>query len=167
MLTRSTFRPSWTVVHSHVCVLEQVSPVGSSYFASNKSQIEIYGALLVCLSGTSKTGEELFCRTMVYISPNADGFYVSLEAMVDLGLINRGSALFPITSKWVHSRGRQSVSLLISWQRVNLGLLKVHNAHVLHVVRHQIAQGLALWSKAWEHTSDEEVVARHFQCHHI
>ena len=32
---------------------------------------------------------------MVYVSPDADGFFLSLEAMLDLGLINRGSELCP------------------------------------------------------------------------
>ena len=63
--------------------------------AANKSHIRIVGALIVRLSGISKQGENISCSTMVYVSPSADGFYLSLEAMVDLGVINRSSQLFP------------------------------------------------------------------------
>ena len=50
---------------------------------------------MVRLDGTTSLGSEISCATMVYVSPDAEGFFLSLEAMVDLGLINRSSELCP------------------------------------------------------------------------
>ena len=74
---------------------EDLLPVSLSLSAANKSHIEIVGALFVCLEGLSADGKPISCSTLVYVSPNADWFFLSLEAMVDLGLINHDSALFP------------------------------------------------------------------------
>ena len=74
---------------------EDLIPVSLSMSAANKSHIRIVGALIVRLSGISKQGENISCSTMVYVSPSADGFYLSLEAMIDLGVINRSSQSFP------------------------------------------------------------------------
>ena len=65
--------------------------------AANKSSIVIAGALFVQLQGTSKDGRKISCSTMVYISPSAEGFFLSLEAMLDLGLITPDSDFYPPT----------------------------------------------------------------------
>ena len=70
-------------------------PVTFSMSAANKSRIEIIGALFIRLDGVSKDGKNISSATMVYVSPKADGFFLSLEAMVDLELIKRNSPLFP------------------------------------------------------------------------
>ena len=69
-------------------------PVSLSLSAANHSRIPISGALFVQLSGVS-CGKQISCQTMVYVSPAANGFYLSLEAMVDMQLVNRDSPLFP------------------------------------------------------------------------
>ena len=60
-----------------------------------RSCIDIIGALFVRLEGVSLVGKKLSCATMVYVSPAADGFFLSLEAMLDMGLINRDSDWCP------------------------------------------------------------------------
>ena len=62
---------------------------------ANNSQISIAGALVVHLDGTSNDGKKMSCSTIVYISPSADGFFLSLEAMLDLGMIMPASDLYP------------------------------------------------------------------------
>ena len=64
-------------------------PVSIDLEAANKSPISIAGALLLRLTGTSPTGKNISCATMVYISKQARGFYLSLEAMMDLLIISR------------------------------------------------------------------------------
>ena len=74
--------------------MDDLIPVKLSLSAANKSRISIAGALLIRLNGKTSSGKTI-CATMVYVSPDADGFFLSLEAMLDLGLINRGSELCP------------------------------------------------------------------------
>ena len=64
-------------------------PVSIDLEAANKSPITIEGALLLRLSGHSSTGKPYSCATMVYVSKQARGFYMSMEAMMDLGIIPR------------------------------------------------------------------------------
>ena len=73
--------------------------VSLSLSEANNSCIEIVGALFVRLCGISTGGNEIYCATMVYVSPSADGFFLSLEAMVDLDLINRDSPIYPAERK--------------------------------------------------------------------
>ena len=55
---------------------EDLIPVSFSLSAANKSYMENVGAILVRLDGT-----KFSCAAMVYISPSADEFFLSLEAM--------------------------------------------------------------------------------------
>ena len=61
-------------------------PVSLSLKAANKSSIEISGAILVRVEVEIKK-EKHRCATMVYVSPSCEGFYLSLEAMLDLNLL--------------------------------------------------------------------------------
>ena len=74
---------------------EDLIPVKFSMAAVNKSQIVITGALIVFLEGVSKDGKKMSCSTMVYVSPSADEFFLSLEAMLDLGMITPDSEFYP------------------------------------------------------------------------
>ena len=74
-------------------------PVTLSLSAANHSRIEISGAVFVKLTRTSANGKEVSCSTTVYVSPAANGFFLSLGAMVDLGIVNRQSPLFPYEIK--------------------------------------------------------------------
>ena len=60
-------------------------PVSLGLNAANKSSIKIDGAVLVRLAVTV-AGQTRTCATMVYISPSSEGFFMSLEAMLDLDL---------------------------------------------------------------------------------
>ena len=75
--------------------MDDLIPVSFALSAANGTHIEIVGALLVRLEGVNREGQKLSCATMAYVSPEAEGFFLSLEAMVNLGLINRESPLFP------------------------------------------------------------------------
>ena len=71
---------------------EALIPVSIGLSAANKSSIKISGAILARIS-TEYFGQTRSCATMVYVSPSCEGLYLSLEAMVDLNLINRNSPL--------------------------------------------------------------------------
>ena len=60
-------------------------PVSLGLNAANKSSIKIDGAILVRLD-VKVGGQDHSCATMVYISPSCEGFFMSLEAMLDLDL---------------------------------------------------------------------------------
>ena len=70
-------------------------PVTLSMTAANKSGIDIAGALFVHLEGVSPEGYPISSATMVYVSPLADGVYLSLECMLDLGFLQPGSPFYP------------------------------------------------------------------------
>ena len=55
--------------------------------AVNMASIEIDGAILLRLTGQNKEGIEIQSAVMVYVSPDAKKFYLSMEAMVQLGII--------------------------------------------------------------------------------
>ena len=64
---------------------EDLIPVSLNLNAANKSSIKIDGAILVRLT-VKVGGQNRSCATMVYVSPSCEGFFMSLEAMLDLGL---------------------------------------------------------------------------------
>ena len=74
---------------------DDLIPVTLGLSAANHSRIPISGAIFARLEGFTPDGSPISCRTMVYVSSAAQGFYLSLEAMVDLGLVNRNSPLYP------------------------------------------------------------------------
>ena len=65
---------------------EDLIPVSLGLKAANKSSIEISGAILVRID-VEINKEKHSCATMVYVSPSCEGFYLSLEAMLDLNLL--------------------------------------------------------------------------------
>ena len=67
--------------------LADLIPVNHNMKAANSAPIEIDGAILLRLSGQSTGGEPWQARVMVYISPQANSFFLSKEAMVQLGII--------------------------------------------------------------------------------
>ena len=64
---------------------EDFIPVSLGLNAANRSSIEIVGAILARLN-VSVNNQSYSCAAMVYISPSCEGFYMSLEAMLDLNL---------------------------------------------------------------------------------
>ena len=56
--------------------------------AANRSPINVAGALILRLQGRAKDSDkEYTCASMVYVSKDANGFYLSCEAMVDLCIV--------------------------------------------------------------------------------
>ena len=64
-------------------------PVNVNLMAANKSPITVEGAACVRLEGVASDGSKQSCSTMVYISRQAQGFYLSLENMMELGIVPR------------------------------------------------------------------------------
>ena len=54
---------------------------------SKSMNINIYGAILLRMFGTTSSGERVNCAVMVYVSPDVKGFYLSEEAMKQLRII--------------------------------------------------------------------------------
>ena len=67
---------------------EDLIPVRHSMKTANRSQITIDGAVIVRLTGLTNDGREMEAAVMVYISPEAQCFYLSKEAMVQLGIVH-------------------------------------------------------------------------------
>ena len=59
-------------------------PVHHSMKAANSAPITIDGAIFLRLSGQSRDGKAFEAAVMTYISPDADNFFLSREAMVQL-----------------------------------------------------------------------------------
>jgi len=69
-------------------MLKDLIPVRHNMKAANAAPINIDGAIIVRLSGTTGAGDTAKAAVMVYISPDTDNFYLSREAMLQLGIIN-------------------------------------------------------------------------------
>ena len=68
---------------------EDLIPVHHAMKAANTAPITIDGAILLRLSGVSKQGDVVEAAVMAYISPDTDSFFLSKEAMVQLGIISQ------------------------------------------------------------------------------
>ena len=68
--------------------MSDLIPVTLDIMAANRSTITIAGAIILRIEGRSLNNDLLTCATMVYISETARGFYLSWEAMLDLGIIS-------------------------------------------------------------------------------
>jgi hypothetical protein len=63
-------------------------PVRHAMKAANAAPISIDGAILLRLSGRSKQDDYVEAAVMTYVSPDAKSFFLSREAMIQLGIIN-------------------------------------------------------------------------------
>ena len=83
--------------------MRDLIPVEHVMKAANHAPITIDGAILLRLSGKSSEGRYFEAAVMVYVSPEAGSFFLSKEAMVQLGVIPKnfpmiGSAMEPSTA---------------------------------------------------------------------
>ena len=62
-------------------------PVKRTMRAANMEEIHISGAVFVRLTGTDSSGKKHTAPIMAYVSPSTEKFYLSLEALVQLGVI--------------------------------------------------------------------------------
>ena len=68
--------------------------------AANQEEIEIVGAIFIRLSAKDNLGNVHSAAVMVYVSPSTNKFYLSREALVQLGVISRD---FPRVGAFVES----------------------------------------------------------------
>ena len=69
--------------------LKDLIPVRHIMKAANTAPISIDGAILIRLSGTNTDGKQIEAAVMAYVSPDANHFYLSREAMVQLQIIDK------------------------------------------------------------------------------
>ena len=69
-------------------LLEDLIPVTHSMKAANSASIRIDGAILLKLEGHDSDNRKHCAAVMVYVSPDSKKFYLSREAMVQLGIIS-------------------------------------------------------------------------------
>ena len=67
--------------------MKDLIPVRHAMRAANRAPITIDGAVLLRLSGSSAEGSNFEAAAMVYISPDARSFFLSKDAMIQLGVI--------------------------------------------------------------------------------
>ena len=67
--------------------------------------------MIVFLEGISKDGRGVSCSTIVYVSPSADGFFLTLEAMLVLGLVTPDSEFYPTELRIRDESQSQNASL--------------------------------------------------------
>jgi len=67
--------------------MKDLIPVRHIMRAANRAPITIDGAVLLRLSGSSVEGANFEAAVMVYISPDAGSFFLSKNAMIQLGVI--------------------------------------------------------------------------------
>ena len=67
--------------------MKDLIPVRHAMRAANRAPITIDGAVLLRLSGSSVEGSDFEAAAMVYISPDARSFFLSKDAMIQLGVI--------------------------------------------------------------------------------
>ena len=67
-----------------------LTPVKQKLNGVSKSQIIIYGAVLLRLHGTSNLGDHYSAAAIVYVSPDVSGLYISKQVMIQLCIVPEG-----------------------------------------------------------------------------
>ena len=80
----------WSRQQSVACGFskDDLIPVHHDMKSANQSPISIDGAVIVRLSGVTAESKGVEAAVMVYISPDARSFYLSMEAMIQLRMIH-------------------------------------------------------------------------------
>ena len=66
---------------------DDLLPVKQKLSAVSRLRINIYGAVILRMTGVSPSGQEHSCAAIVYVSPDVSGFYLSKEAMIRLQIV--------------------------------------------------------------------------------
>ena len=74
---------------AHGFTRDNLVPVTLSLSAANRSPIAIEGAFFAEITTRSRHGNTATCRSMVYVSKSIQGMYLSLETMLNLGILAR------------------------------------------------------------------------------
>ena len=79
----------WSLQSVYKCGFKDsdLLPVKRTMRAANMEEIHISGAVFVRLTGTDSSGKKHTAPVMAYVSPSTEKFYLSLEALVQLGVI--------------------------------------------------------------------------------
>ena len=79
----------WGLRDFHRCGFKDTDllPVKRTMRAANMEEIQIVGAVFVRISGTDVSGKTHTAPIMAYVSPSTEKFYLSREALVQLGVI--------------------------------------------------------------------------------
>ena len=64
-------------------------PVKHTLYAANKAEIMVSGAILLRLHGVNADGETKTAAVMTYVSPSTQRFYLSRDALIQLGVISK------------------------------------------------------------------------------
>ena len=79
----------WSLQSFYKCGFKDADllPVKRTMRAANMEEIEIAGAIFVRLHGKDACGTKHTAHVMVYVSPSTEKFYLSREALIQLGVI--------------------------------------------------------------------------------
>ncbi len=75
---------------SHGFTQDALTPVSLDLSAANRSPISIEGAFFAHIETQDQQGKVAKCRSMVYVSKSVQGMYLSLETMINLGILGSG-----------------------------------------------------------------------------
>jgi len=64
-------------------------PVKHTLYAANRERISVDGAILLRLTGTTNNGDTCTAAVMTYVSPSANQFYLSRDALIQLNVISK------------------------------------------------------------------------------
>jgi len=67
--------------------MNNLIPVKHTLYAANKEKIEVSGAIFLRLQGTDSAGRICTEAVMTYVSPSTQRFFLSQEALIQLGVI--------------------------------------------------------------------------------
>ena len=67
--------------------MNDLIPVKHTLYAANKEKIEVSGAIFLRLQGTDSAGQTRTAAVMTYVSPSTQRFFLSREALIQLGVI--------------------------------------------------------------------------------
>ncbi len=75
---------------SHGFTQDALTPVSLDLSAANRSPISIEGAFFAHIETQHQQGKVAKCRSMVYVSKSVQDMYLSLETMINLGILGSG-----------------------------------------------------------------------------
>ena len=97
--------------------LKDLIPVRHLMKSANTSPIAIDGEIFIRLSGTNSDGDQIEAAVMAYVSPDANHFYLSREAMIQLQIIDKS---FPRVGCASQKQRHELAARLRQKQRYNI-----------------------------------------------
>ena len=72
---------------------EDLQNVSLKISAANKQRLDVVGGFLAEMSGGASDGTTVKCRTMVYVTRNTSGFYISFDTLIALMVVNNSFSM--------------------------------------------------------------------------